>query len=558
MTSLRALSTRVRIVLLVVIAALPALVLTVYSTWDERVRSELQARDELQRLATNAAQRQEQIIEGARQTLVAISLASAAMHDDPVKCNAYLAKLLAQSSGIYHSMGIYRADALLICNAIPWQGRIFAPDRLYFRLPLATGKFAIGEYQVGRVTKQQGINIGYPIKDTTGAVLAVAFVAVDLAVMNRMAIATPLLDKAIVTVVDRKGVILARIPELAGRVGNKSPIPGITEKILSGRNGMFQTKGMEGYERLWAYETVADNPDGVIPLRVFVSIPMSVIYAEADRAFIRDLVGIALATALLLIAAWYGTDIFVLRKVRALLDAAHRVHTGDLGARTGMRHDGEELSQIGAAFDDMTQALQDRDSELKQVLSKLNEQATTDPLTGLHNRRYLMDFLERDLKRAARSGTPVAAIILDIDYFKRINDTFGHAAGDLVLTEVARQLKRHIRGSDMVCRYGGEEFVLILPDASLDGARLRAENIRTLVESLDLKYHGQPLGTITASLGVALFPDHAPEADSLIDAADEALYEAKRTGRNRVIVSTQVIAGGSTGVSSHPKVGLTH
>jgi diguanylate cyclase (GGDEF)-like protein len=296
-------------------------------------------------------------------------------------------------------------------------------------------------------------------------------------------------------------------------------------------------KATDGSERLWAYEAIADNPDGVIPLRVLVSIPMNVVFAEADRALIRNLVGITLATVLLLIVAWYGTEIFVLRKVRALLGAARRVHAGDLSARTGLPREGEELSQIGAAFDEMTQALQDRETELQQVLEKLSDQATTDPLTGLYNRRFLMGFLQRELDRARRAATPVAAIMLDLDHFKRINDTFGHAAGDLVLTEIAGLLKRHIRGSDMVCRLGGEEFVLILPGASLDGARQRAENIRNLVKSSDLKYHEQPLGTITASLGVALFPDHAEEGESLLHAADEALYEAKSAGRDRVVVS---------------------
>ncbi len=532
------LSTRGRIVLLVVLAGLPALALTVYSTWDERARLEMEARDNLHQLATHAAQRQEQIIEGARQTLVAISLALNGTQDDQAPCNAYLAKLLAQSSGIYHSMGIYRADAVLICNAIPWQGNIVSTDRLYLRIPMTTGKFAVGEYQVGRVTKLQGINVGYPIKDSAGTVTAVAFVAVDLNALNRMAAATPMMDKGVITVIDRGGVILARTPELAGRVGAKLSLPRVMETVLSGKSGIFQMKDADGVERLWAYETVIDNPDGVIPMRVLVSIPMTVIFAEADRALVRNLIGIALSTILLLIAAWYGTEIFVHRKVRTLLNAAGRVHAGDLSARTGLPHDGEELSQIGAAFDEMTQSLQDRDARLQEALTKLNEQVITDPLTGLYNRRYLTDFLHREFERARRNATPVAAIMLDIDHFKRINDTFGHAAGDFVLTEIARLLTRHIRGSDMVCRYGGEEFLLILPDATLDGSRQRAENIRNLVQGLDLRYHDQPLGTITASLGVALFPNHAADTNALIQAADEALYESKGAGRNRVSVSS--------------------
>lgn len=127
--------------------------------------------------------------------------------------------------------------------------------------------------------------------------------------------------------------------------------------------------------------------------------------------------------------------------------------------------------------------------------------------------------------------------MLDIDHFKRINDNFGHGAGDFVLTEMVRLLEQNIRGSNMVCRYDGEEFLLILPDATLDGARLRAEHIRKLVKNLALMFQGLPLGMITVSIGVALFPDHAADTASLIRAADAALYESKNAGRDRASVS---------------------
>lgn len=534
---MKVLSTRDRIILLVILAGLPALALTIYSTWDERARAQVQARDNIQRLALQAAQRQQQIIESAKQTLAAISLNPASVQADQRSCNAFLAELLARSSGIYQSMGIYRDDGLLICNAIPWEGSIYSPDRLYFKLVLATGKFAIGDYQIGRVTRQQGINFGYPVTDETGVVNAVAFVAVDLDKLNQMAADNHFPDQAVVTIVDRDGTVLARHPLKAGAVGTKLQNPQVLDIVRSARSGVFELHASDGSDRLWAYETVTDNPDGVIPMKALVSIPMGVVFAEANRALVRNLIGIVLATMLLLIGAWYGAGKYIQQRVNVLLNAARRVHSGDLDARTGMSSNGTELSQIGAAFDEMTQALQDRDKELQQLLKLLNEQVITDPLTGLNNRRYLKEFLHREFERARRSGSPVAAIMLDIDHFKRINDDFGHAAGDFVLTELARLLEKNVRGSDMVCRYGGEEFMLILPDATLDGARLRAEHIRKLVKNLALMFQGQPLGMITASMGIALFPDHAEDADSLIRAADDALYESKNAGRDRVSFS---------------------
>jgi diguanylate cyclase (GGDEF)-like protein len=126
--------------------------------------------------------------------------------------------------------------------------------------------------------------------------------------------------------------------------------------------------------------------------------------------------------------------------------------------------------------------------------------------------------------------------MLDLDHFKRINDAHGHQAGDFVLVAVAALLRNQTRSSDIVCRYGGEEFALVLPEASLENVRLRAEHIREAIRRLNLRHENAPLGGITASLGIALFPHHADSPDSLIRAADEALYEAKNAGRDRAVL----------------------
>jgi diguanylate cyclase (GGDEF)-like protein len=171
--------------------------------------------------------------------------------------------------------------------------------------------------------------------------------------------------------------------------------------------------------------------------------------------------------------------------------------------------------------------------QLERALVELREQAVTDPLTGLYNRRYLWEFLRREWIRAKRKDDTLAVIMIDLDHFKRINDDHGHEAGDYVLMAVAGLLRNRIRSSDIVCRYGGEEFALVLPEATLENARLRAEDIRVAIRSLDLTYQGEPLGRITASLGIALFPDHVSDPDALMHAADAALYEAKGAGRDR-------------------------
>lgn len=167
----------------------------------------------------------------------------------------------------------------------------------------------------------------------------------------------------------------------------------------------------------------------------------------------------------------------------------------------------------------------------------LRTQSVRDPLTGLFNRRYMEESLERELLRARRHETPLSVIMLDIDHFKRFNDTFGHAAGDVLIQEFGKTLKSCACGEDIVCRYGGEEFIIILPGASLETARQRAAQINKTVRRIQAEYKGQPLASVTASLGVAARPEHSDSTDELVAAADAALYDAKRLGRDRVVVA---------------------
>jgi diguanylate cyclase (GGDEF)-like protein len=171
---------------------------------------------------------------------------------------------------------------------------------------------------------------------------------------------------------------------------------------------------------------------------------------------------------------------------------------------------------------------------LAKALKSLREDAIRDPLTNLYNRRFLQDYLSRELIRAEREEIRVAVIMIDLDHFKRVNDTKGHGVGDIVLMEVAALLKRHIRGSDIACRYGGEEFTLVLPNATAQSARSRAEAICSAVREESDRLMG-----VTASLGVAIFPTHASDADALLRAADRALYEAKGRGRDQVRMFTR-------------------
>jgi diguanylate cyclase (GGDEF)-like protein len=177
----------------------------------------------------------------------------------------------------------------------------------------------------------------------------------------------------------------------------------------------------------------------------------------------------------------------------------------------------------------------------------LRTQAIRDPLTGLFNRRHMEESLEREIARATRAGAPVAALMIDIDHFKRFNDTFGHAAADLALRETATVIRRSLRPDDVACRYGGEEIVIILPETDLDGASACAERIRVAIADQQLSYQGASLGAVTASFGVAASSAPTTTNETLLRAADDALYEAKHAGRNRVCASRAEPAGPPSG-----------
>jgi diguanylate cyclase (GGDEF)-like protein len=177
------------------------------------------------------------------------------------------------------------------------------------------------------------------------------------------------------------------------------------------------------------------------------------------------------------------------------------------------------------------------EAELTQANRRLQDKALRDALTGLYNRGYLEESLAREASRARRSEKPFGVMMIDIDHFKRFNDTFGHAAGDTVLRTVGQLLLSLARAEDIPCRYGGEEFVLVMSHASPITLRERAERLRLGVQRLALESDGRSVGPITLSVGIAIFPDHGDSGLAVLQAADAAMYRAKAAGRNRVVVT---------------------
>jgi diguanylate cyclase (GGDEF)-like protein/PAS domain S-box-containing protein len=215
-----------------------------------------------------------------------------------------------------------------------------------------------------------------------------------------------------------------------------------------------------------------------------------------------------------------------LRKNGAQIDVEIHSSTMEIGGK---------LALISLVMDVTERTRAER--EVQALQERLREQSMRDALTGLYNRRYLEETLGRELILAGRHGYPVSLIMGDLDHFKSVNDRFGHLGGDEVLRTFGDLMKRHARGSDIYCRYGGEEFLLVLPQMPADTAAERAEQLRIAMAAVPVPF-GNSAIAVTASFGVATFPREGQTGDELIAAADSALYAAKAAGRNRVIVNS--------------------
>lgn len=197
---------------------------------------------------------------------------------------------------------------------------------------------------------------------------------------------------------------------------------------------------------------------------------------------------------------------------------------------------------LGACFVVLVNLLSLKTARDVRRMAVLEQESVTDPLTGIYNRRYLERHLIDEIARASRYRTPLSVLLVDVDHFKRINDTHGHPAGDLVLKGLARVMAKTVRATDIVARYGGEEIVVLAPNTPKKTARNLAERLRAKIETASFpvpNQTGRKSGAlrVTVSIGVACFGPDVPDARALIRRADEALYEAKGAGRNRVVVS---------------------
>jgi two-component system, cell cycle response regulator len=249
--------------------------------------------------------------------------------------------------------------------------------------------------------------------------------------------------------------------------------------------------------------------------------------ASNDKQRVRLIIAIVFMVAIAIgIISAKVLSLYILTPLRLLREGVARFGEGDLSHRINLVNQ-DELAELASAFNTMAQTLEQSQAELTRL-------ATLDGLTGVYNRREFNRWLALEIERSRREFNPVSLLMVDIDYFKKLNDTYGHQAGDEALRHVGRLLQREVRPGDHVARYGGEEFAVILPKASSADAFAVAERIRASIEAHVIPLSLQQSLTFTASLGFSTFSIDKDTEEEFIQRADQALYYAKHSGRNRV------------------------
>jgi predicted ester cyclase len=314
-------SLRVRFVLLAVIAVLPALGLLFYTVNQQRDSAIASAQDDTSRVASLAASDQGRQIDSTRQLLTLLARLPEVRGDDVAICSGLMASLLADFP-LYANLGTIAPDGTLECSGIPSKEPVNLKDRDYFQRAITNRGFAVGEYEIGRVTNTPSLNCAYPIVDRNGAVQAVVYAAIDLSAMNRLATETALRPDAALTVIDRRGTVLVHAPDNKDWVGKSISATPVVQTILHEGRGVADAPDAEGQQALYAFAPLSggateSGPAATPSAFLSITVPRASVVADANKTFSNNLTWFGLVTALALVAAWVGGDLLVRRDTEA-------------------------------------------------------------------------------------------------------------------------------------------------------------------------------------------------------------------------------------------------
>ncbi|MBI2922975.1 MAG: GGDEF domain-containing protein [Planctomycetes bacterium] len=461
------------------LATSPLFVLAVVNGRTERQLLLRDAMSDIRLLARITAEEHRALVRETRQILVVLSQTEAVRKGDAAACERTFRGIL-EADARYANIGALRPDGDLFASGIPLTEPASAADRAFYRRALESGRFSVGEFHIGEVSRRPVVAFALPVAHDDGRLSCILYAAVDLQHLGTLAQPGGLPEGSSITVFDASGTILIRHPDPEMWIGKEiADQPFYVAARRATDAGVAEETGLDGVRRLYAFSSLIGVSDGEQVI-LALGVPLESITAEASRVERRNIVVLLIVTVIGAAASFLVGDRWIVRLFG---------HVYDLSIQ--------------------------------------------DPLTHAYNRRFLYDFGRAICAQAKRSGEPVSAVQLDIDHFKKVNDSKGHSVGDEVLREVARRLRETIRAGDIVARSGGEEFCALLPETGIEEAAGIAERLRAALAGEPAHTSGG-LVQVTLSAGVATLHPGQGNFETLLKEADLELYRSKNEGRNRV------------------------
>jgi len=530
-------SIRTHLLLLVLAATIPALTLVWWSGRELQRSAIEKTQDATRRLVQGMADDLNQVEENARVLLTTLSNVPTIKRMDKKGSTELLTKLHKLHPG-YANLSLIDLNAHVFALSIPYSGVVDVSKRKYFRDVLRTKEFSVGEYAISYTTKRPVLHFAHPVFGETGKLVGVLGATFDLSTLAQAFNAAGLPPGSAMALSDSRGVRLFRYPDPGRWTGQQESL-GLWENLISlGEEGLTVGTGADGIRRLYAMKRVRRDKDDPAFLLARVGIPEDQALGEARAILARNIALTGLVGLLTAALAWVLGHFIIMRRLNLLIGTAKRLGQGDLHARSGLGHQEGELGMLAEAFDNMALAMDVREAERVEFEQKLRHQAMYDHLTGLANRTLAVDRIQQALERFKRRDDVYYAVVaMDLDRFKVINDSLGHAFGDKVLEAVARRIVNTLRGLDTVARFGGNEFILLLEELATPGEAIRI--IKRLRQAImePMEIEGREVQT-SASFGIVLSPNTFDRAEELLQSATIALHFVKASGRGRFKVFT--------------------
>jgi len=531
------LSIRARLIVVALLAIAPLMLERMRGL--ERARAEHVglARAQVIDLAHGGAEAQREIVYSMRALLQVVARLYARMLLDQADCKETLADLTSNIPWL-RGLNVAGTDGRIKCATDPRGIGLNVADRPYFQNALHSRDFALSDYLISRVHQTPGLIATFPVVEDDGSLKGVVLASINLQWIGDLAANAAQRSGASVVLVDGRGTLIAASADEDAFIGKNLASHALAHDMLANDEGTMTTAGFDGIRRIFAYVRVPWTR-----ARLAVGLDETVVHSGIDREISIAYLQLALFGMLVLLAAWFGGEQLILRPIRLLVRTAARFGRGDLHVRATEKPWIAEFEPLAAALDDMARKLAAREEELQIANQHLDELASLDGLTGLANRRGFDRQLEREWQQAGERRQPIALMMIDIDHFKLFNDRYGHVRGDACLRAVGETLSLvTLEEAVLVARYGGEEFALLLPGLGIERSTALAEEARRAIEDLLIAHAEAPCGLVTISIGVeSLVPEHNQPAADLVEAADRALYAAKRHGRNTVVAHVPVL-----------------